>query len=76
MYELWAKKRPVEGRGSPYEFITSFYRESQKYYITDQLDRSIYMECMVVKDNVCVFYREFDLPYTLKLRRNKNENNN
>lgn len=69
MYELWAKRRPVEGIGSPYEFITSFEREEQKYYITDQLDRSIYMECMVVKDNRCVFYREFEEPYTYKVRR-------
>ena len=71
MYELWAKKRPIEGRGSPYEFITSFEREEQKYYLTDQLDRSIYMECMVVKNNRLIFYREFELPYTLKLRRTK-----
>lgn len=69
MYELWAKKRVIEGRGSPYEFILSFDREEQKYYLTDQLDRSIYMECMVVKDNQCIFYREFDLPYVYKLRR-------
>lgn len=69
MYELWAKKRPIEGNGSPYEFITKFEREEQKYYITDQLDRNVYMECMVVKDNQCIFYREFDLPYVYKLRR-------
>ena len=70
MYQLWAKKRLIEGVGSPYEFITSFEREEQKYYITDQLDRNIYEECMIVKDNRCIFYREFDLPYTYKLRRN------
>ena len=69
MYFLWARRRPVEGIGSPYEFITSFEREEQKYYLTDQLDRSIYMECMVVKDNRCVFYREFENPYTYKVRR-------
>ena len=69
MYELWAKKRPIEGRGSPYEFITSFEREEQKYYITDQLDRSIYMECMVISGEQCVFYRELEKPYVYKLRR-------
>lgn len=69
MYQLWAKRRPVDGIGSPYEFITSFEREEQKFYITDQLDRNIYMECMVVKDNHCVFYREFENPYVSKLRR-------
>ena len=73
MYFLWAKRRPVEGVGSPYEFIISFEREEEKYYFTDQLDRNIYQECMVVKDNRCIFYREFDLPYVLKLRRDYNE---
>ena len=73
MYQLWAKRRPVEGVGFPYEFIISFEREEEKYYFTDQLDRNIYQECMVVKDNQCIFYREFDLPYVLKLRRDYNE---
>ena len=70
MYELWAKRRPIEGRGSPYEFITRFEREEQKYYLTDQLDRNIYEECMVVKDNRCIFYREFEIPYVYKMKRN------
>lgn len=66
MYELWAKKRPIDGRGYPYEFITWFYNEQQKYCLTDRLDRNIYMECMVVKDNRCIFYREFEKPLVLK----------
>lgn len=24
MYELWAKRRPINGRGYPYEWITNF----------------------------------------------------
>lgn len=66
MYQLWAKKRPIEGRGSPYEYITSFDREEQKYYLTDQLDREIYQECLVVTRDSCIFYREFDKPMVLK----------
>ena len=66
MYELWAKKRPIEGRGYPYEFITWFYNEDMKYCLTDKLDRNIYMECMVVKDNRCIFYREFEKPLIFK----------
>ena len=69
MYELWAKRRPIEGKGYPYEYITSFSNIDQRFYITDQLDRNVYMECMVVKDNRCVFYREFEEPYVYKLRR-------
>ena len=69
MDELWAKKRPVNGRGSPYEWITNFNREEQKFYMTDQLDREIYQECMVVKDNRLIFYREFDIPYNTKSRK-------
>lgn len=72
MYELWAKKRPVQGKGSPYEFITSFYNLDRRFYLTDQLDRSIYQECMVVRDNICVFYREFEKPLVLK-KEIKNE---
>ena len=69
MYELWAKKRPVDGRGSPYEWITNFYREEQKFYMTDQLDREIYQECMVVKNQRLIMYREFDIPVRTRTRR-------
>ena len=66
MYQLWAKKRPVEGRGFPFEYITSFSNIDQRFYITDQLDRGIYQECLVVTKDTCVFYREFDKPMVLK----------
>ena len=70
MYEVWAKKRPVEGKGFPFEYITSFSNIEQRFSITDRLDRNIYQECLVVRNNVCVFYREFEKPYVYKLRRN------
>ena len=66
MYELWAKKRPVEGKGFPFEYITSFSNIDQRFYITDQLDREIYQECLVVTKDICVFYREFEKPMVLK----------
>ena len=69
MYELWAKKRKKEDRGYPYEFITSFYDINEKYYMTDQLDRSIYEECMVIENNRLIFYREFQKPLTRKLEK-------
>ena len=73
MYELWAKKRPVQKKGSPYEYITSFSNIEQRFSITERLDKNIYQECMIIKNNVCVFYREFEIPYTYKLRRKKDE---
>lgn len=69
MFELWAKKRPIEGRGSPYEWITNFDREEQKFYMTDQLDREIYQECMVIRDHRLIFYREFDMPLKTRTRK-------
>ena len=66
MYQLWAKKRPVEGKGFQFEYITSFSDIDQRFYITDQLDRNIYQECLVVTKYSCVFYREFDKPMVLK----------
>lgn len=69
MYELWAKKRLKDGKGNPYEFITTFNNIKEQYYITDQLDREVYKECMVIENNRLVFYREFDKPLTRKLEK-------
>ena len=66
MYFLWARRRPVEGKGFPYEYIASFSNIDQRFYITDQLNREIYQECLVVTKDTCVFYREFDKPMVLK----------
>lgn len=65
MYQLWAKRRPVEGVGFPYEFIFSFNDEDYKYTAIDQLDRSVYQEAMVVLNNNCVAYVEFEKPMIL-----------
>ena len=66
MYQLWAKRRPVEGKGFPYEYITSFSNIDQRFSVTDRLDRALYLECLVIKNNTCVFYREFEKPMVLK----------
>ena len=69
MYELWAKRRPINGVGSPYEWITNFEHEKQKFYITDQLDREIYQECSVLKDGELIFYRDFEKPLVRRLKK-------
>lgn len=63
MFELWARKRPVDGVGYPYEFIFSFNDESYKYTALDMLDRDIYQEAMVVRGNDCIIYVELEKPY-------------
>lgn len=73
MYELWARKRLIDGRRFPYEFIFSFDNEDYKYTAIDQLDRSIYQEAMIVSNEACVLYVEFEKP--LVLRRIRDEVN-
>lgn len=69
MFQLWAKKRPIEGKGSPYEFIFSFDNEDYKYTALDTLDRSIYKEAMIVRGQDCILYVEFEKPLVLKRKR-------
>lgn len=68
-FELWARKRPVNGTGFPYEQICVFNDEQNKYYMLDKLDREIYMEGMVIRtewqqEPRCVLYVEFEKPLT------------
>lgn len=63
MFELWARKRAVNGVGYPYEFIFNFDNEEYKYSALDTLDKEIYQEAMVVKDNSCVMYVEWEKPF-------------
>lgn len=71
MFELWGRKRAINGVGSPYEFIFNFNNESYKYTALDTLDRNIYQEAMVVKDNDCVMYVELQKPYVKRKVRNE-----
>ena len=63
MFELWARKRPVDRVGYPYEFIFSFNDESYKYTVLDMLDRDVYQEAMIVRGNDCIMYVELEKPY-------------
>ena len=67
--ELWAKRRPINGKGFAYEWICNFDREEQMYYMIDQLDRNIYQECMVVKNNVLILYKEFEIQFVKRKGR-------
>lgn len=69
MFELWARKRMIDGRGQRYEFITSFEDEIQQFYMIDQLDKITYQEAMIIKNQQCVFYKEFEKPYIRNLRK-------
>lgn len=69
MFQLWAKKRPIDGKGSPYEFIFSFDNEDYKYTALDTLDCSIYEEAMIVRGQDCILYVEFEKPLVLKRKR-------
>lgn len=64
--QLWARKRKVEGRGQPYEFIFSFEDERYSYTAIDTLDKNIYQECMIIDNNECVMYVELEKPYVKK----------
>ena len=73
MFELWARKRPVNGVGSPFQWICNFDYEPNKFYMIDQLDREIYQEAMVVEGERLVLYREFPKIYKKTYKRTKKE---
>lgn len=62
MFELWGRKRPVDGIGHAYEFIFRFDNEEYKYTAMDSLDRNVYQEGLIVNkdNNSCVMYVEFE----------------
>lgn len=63
MYELWAKRRPVENKGFPYEFIFSFDNPSYSYTAIDTLNKNVYQECMVTNGEDCLIYLELEKPF-------------
>lgn len=58
--ELWARKRSIEGKGFPFEFIFSFDNESYKYNAINTLNQDIYQEAMITKEQECIMYVEFE----------------
>ena len=69
--QLWARKRKIEGRGQPYEFIFEFNDLNYSYTAIDTLDKNIYQECMIIDNNECVMYVEFEKPFVKKKFRKK-----
>ena len=66
MYELWARKRPVDGKGFPFEWIFNFDNEQYKFTALDTLDRDIYQEALIIKDNSCIMSVEWEKPFVKK----------
>lgn len=73
MYQLWARKRPVENQESNFELIAEFDDKIQQYCLVDTLDESIYQEAIVISNGGCELYVEFEKPFTMKMRRKNNE---
>ena len=71
MFELWARKRAVNGVGSPYELIFNFDNESYKYTALDTLDGSIYQEAMITSGNDCLMYVELQKPNVKRKTRDE-----
>lgn len=68
MFELWARRNDTRR----YEYITSFDNENQKYYLINQLDKSIYYEVVVMENERCNLYEEFKQQQKKTLKKNKN----
>ena len=71
MFELWGRKRVVNGVGSPYEKIFTFDDINYCYTALDTLDRNIYQEAMITKDNACIMFVEFEKPYVKRMIKEK-----
>ena len=74
--QLWARKRPIEGRGQPYEFIFEFNEPNYSYTAIDTLDKNIYQECMIIDNNECIMYVELEKPYVKRRGVIKNDSTN
>ena len=64
--QLWARKRKIEGRGQPYEFIFEFNDSNYSYTAIGTLDKNVYQECMILNDNECIMYVELEKPFVKK----------
>ena len=61
MYQLLAKKRPVNGYSMPSEMICMFYDYNYRFTAIDLLDRDIYEEATIIDDDYhCVMYVKFE----------------
>ena len=62
MYNLYARKREK----TDFEYITSFENKNQEYSEIDKLDRGEYSEAIIVHENGCELYMEFQKPKVYK----------
>lgn len=61
MFELWARKRPINGYGNSFEFICPFEDYNYRFTAIDSLDRNVYQEAMIINENqMCVMHVEFE----------------
>lgn len=58
--EMWARKRPIDGKGFPYELIMKFDNENYKFIAIDSLDKEVYQEAMITYENECIMFIEFE----------------
>ena len=69
MFELWARRRPVDGKGFPFEFIFNFNSKDYCFTALDTLDRDIYQEALIVKEQKCIMSVEWEQENKKGLRR-------
>ena len=69
MFELWARRRPIDGKGFPFEFIFNFDNEDYCFTALDTLDRDIYQEALIVKEQRCIMSVEWEQENKKGLRR-------
>ena len=73
MFELWARKRPINGYGNSFEFICPFDDYNYRFTAIDSLDRDVYQEAMIINEQqMCVMYVEFDKELKRKRERKWN----
>lgn len=73
MFELWARKRPINGLGMPFEFICRFEDYNYRFTSLDLLNRDVYQEAMIINEQqMCVMHVEFE--EVLKRKRDRKWN--
>ena len=72
MYNLYARQRDKPN----YEYINTFENKEQEYSMIDSIDRDIYKEAIIVSEQGCELYMQFDKPFVKKLVRRNNDKTN
>lgn len=71
MFEVWGRNK----RTMRYEYLWSFDDERQKYFMIDQVDKSIYYEVMILENQELKMYYENKeyKPYFKALTKSKKD---